>query len=182
VAVGVEQKVGIGYRILADGVLRDAGVLPLFAEEEGRPRAGGGSGRGGGTLRGGLLGESRDREGSEEANGKQAFRHWKGLLNQRGGEKWAKPLTNVRGSEKAGCEIKNSRPSCRGSREPVKLFDTAGLALHGQAVDFEPGDIGPAAVAVAAAGHQIHEADFIDLAEVDIGDPAATADAGEVDH
>jgi hypothetical protein len=48
------------------------------------------------------------------------------------------------------------------------------LARYRLSVDFEFRDVGPAALTMSAAGHQIHKTDLIDLAQIWIGDDAAS--------
>src|SRR5439155_3980574 len=58
--------------------------------------------------------------------------------------------------------------------DPATLFRIAGGrcgALDGLTEDFDCAEVNVPAGAMAAAGHQVGEADFVDLGEIGIGDP-----------
>src|SRR5258708_3634579 len=55
----------------------------------------------------------------------------------------------------------------------VQLALNRGVALNRFAVDLDAANVRPAAGAVAAAGHQVREADLVHLAEIRMLDPLA---------
>ena len=56
---------------------------------------------------------------------------------------------------------------------PVFMFSASSaayvrqlLAFNGLCVNFNPGDVGPSTLAVAASRHEVRESDFIDSAQI----------------
>src|SRR6476646_6750287 len=83
-----------------------------------------------------------------------------------------KLLPRSREGHEASTKWHCTKPSSCGLRDFVSSWPT-GLSLYRHTVHINPSDVDEPAPAVSAAGHEIGEADFVDLAEIRMLNPAS---------